>query len=90
MLVDAMERHGHLDLDRIIKSKLVQITAATIDRMLADARVCASTGSANAAKAWEQRSDEASRRAHLLTGAIRPPASLKSTWTNAAVPEDRR
>jgi hypothetical protein len=39
MLVDAMERHGHLDLDRIIKSKLVQISAATIDRMLADARL---------------------------------------------------
>jgi hypothetical protein len=34
MLVDAMERHGHLDLDPVIKSKLVQISAATIDRML--------------------------------------------------------
>jgi hypothetical protein len=39
MLVDAMERHGHLDLDPVIKSKLVQISAATIDRMLADARL---------------------------------------------------
>ena len=38
-LVDAMERHGHLDLDPVIKSKLVQISAATIDRMLADARL---------------------------------------------------
>jgi hypothetical protein len=41
-------------------------------------------------KAWQQRFDEASRRAYLLTGAIRPPASLKSTWTNAGVPDDRR
>jgi hypothetical protein len=39
MLVDAMERHGHLDLDPVVKSKLAQISAATIDRMLADARL---------------------------------------------------
>jgi hypothetical protein len=89
MLVDAMERHGHLDLDRIIKSKLVQISAATIDRMLADARLHID-GQRKRRKAWEQRFDEASRRAYLLTGAIRPPASLKSTWTNAGVPDDRR
>ncbi len=38
MLVDAMERHGHLDLDPVIKTKVLQISAATIDRVLADAR----------------------------------------------------
>jgi hypothetical protein len=38
MLVDAMERHGHLDLDPVIKARLFQISAATIDRMLANAR----------------------------------------------------
>jgi hypothetical protein len=38
MLVDAMERHGHLELDPIIKTKVLQISAATIDRVLADAR----------------------------------------------------
>jgi hypothetical protein len=38
-LVDAMERHGHLDLDPVIKGKLFQVSAATIDRMLANARV---------------------------------------------------
>jgi hypothetical protein len=38
MLVDAMERHGHLDLDPVIKAKLVQVSAASIDRMLANAR----------------------------------------------------
>ena len=38
MLVDAMERHGHLDLDPIIKTKVLQVSAATIDRVLADAR----------------------------------------------------
>ena len=38
MLVDAMERHGHLDLDPVIKTKVLQISAATIDRVLAAAR----------------------------------------------------
>jgi hypothetical protein len=39
MLVDAMERHGHLDLDPVVKARLFQVSAATIDRMLASARV---------------------------------------------------
>lgn len=38
MLVDAMERHGHLDLDPVIKIKILQVSAATIDRVLAAAR----------------------------------------------------
>jgi hypothetical protein len=37
-LVDAMERHDHLDLDPIIKTKVLQVSAATIDRVLAHAR----------------------------------------------------
>ena len=39
MLVDALERHGHLDLDPVIKTKVLQISAATIDRLLAAARL---------------------------------------------------
>jgi hypothetical protein len=39
LLVDAMERHGHLDLDPIIRTKVLQVSAATIDRMLAAARL---------------------------------------------------
>jgi hypothetical protein len=31
-----MERHGHLDLDPVIKAKLLEVSAATIDRMLAN------------------------------------------------------
>ena len=37
-LIDAMERHGHLDLDPVVRSKLLQVSAATIDRALAPAR----------------------------------------------------
>ena len=39
ILVDAMDRHGHLDLDPVIKTKLLQVSAATIDRILAAARL---------------------------------------------------
>ncbi len=38
VLIDAMERHGHLELDPIVKDKLLQVSAATIDRALADTR----------------------------------------------------
>ena len=37
-LLDAMERHGHLDLDPLIRAKVLQVSAATIDRVLAPAR----------------------------------------------------
>ena len=39
MLIDAMQRHGHLDLDPVIKTKVLQVSAATIDRVLAAARL---------------------------------------------------
>jgi hypothetical protein len=34
ILIEAMEGHGHLDLDPTIKAKLLQMSAATIDRVL--------------------------------------------------------
>jgi hypothetical protein len=36
MLVESMERHGHLDLDPVVNTKVWQASAATIDRRLAD------------------------------------------------------
>ena len=39
MLVDAMERHGHLDLHPVVKTKVLQVSAATIDRVLEAARL---------------------------------------------------
>ena len=38
ILVDAMERHRHLDLDAAIKTKVLRASAATIDRVVAAAR----------------------------------------------------
>jgi hypothetical protein len=39
MLVDAMERHCHLDLDLVIKARLFHVSAATINRMPVNARL---------------------------------------------------
>jgi hypothetical protein len=39
MLTDAMERHGHIELDPIVKAKVLTVSAATIDRMLAGTRL---------------------------------------------------
>ncbi len=38
VLVDAMERHGHLHLDTLVKTRLLQVSAATIDRALREPR----------------------------------------------------
>ncbi len=38
MLVTAMERHGHLSLDPVVRQRLQAISAATIDRILAPVR----------------------------------------------------
>lgn len=34
VLIEAMERHGHLSLGSFVKGKLLRISAATIDRFL--------------------------------------------------------
>ncbi len=37
-LVPALERHGHLTLESVTRTKLLAVSAATIDRLLAEAR----------------------------------------------------
>ncbi len=43
ILVEAMERHGHLDLAPDVKSKLAEMSAATIDRALREAKAIGRT-----------------------------------------------
>ncbi|HEY5494226.1 MAG TPA: ISNCY family transposase, partial [Candidatus Anoxymicrobiaceae bacterium] len=38
ILVESMERNGHLDLDAEVQSRLLQMSASTIDRLLAPVR----------------------------------------------------
>jgi hypothetical protein len=44
ILIDAMRRHGHLDLEPPLAAKLASISAATIDRMLTPTRHAALQG----------------------------------------------
>lgn len=37
-LVDAMERHGHIELNTTVRQRLLSASAATIDRLLSDVR----------------------------------------------------
>jgi hypothetical protein len=41
LLIEAMERHGHLQLDPSMRTQLLQVSAATIDRLLSAARASA-------------------------------------------------
>ena len=43
LLVDALERHGHLQLDASVRSKLHVMSASTIDRMLVPIRSAGKT-----------------------------------------------
>lgn len=38
LLIESMERHGHLNLDETVKEKLIDISPSTIDRMLIPVR----------------------------------------------------
>ena len=44
LLIPAMERHGHLALDETVRLRLLEISAATIDRVLAPVQAGASDG----------------------------------------------
>lgn len=56
ILIEALERHGKLSLDSTVKTKLFQISASSIDRVLSDTRQAAShkrkrrTGAATAVR----------------------------------------
>src|SRR3984957_12722686 len=43
-LIDAMERHGHLNLDPAVRESLVSMSAATMDRLLTTVRTTAKQG----------------------------------------------
>src|SRR6266481_1837601 len=41
VLIDAVERHGHLKLDSVVRTRLLRVGAATIDRLLGPQREAA-------------------------------------------------
>ena len=81
VLIDAMERHGHLDLDPIIKEKVLAISAATIDRLLAGIRA-----QIDGQRKRRKGIGAAIRRSIPVrtspTGVTHHPASLRWTWSS--------
>jgi hypothetical protein len=70
MLVGSMEQHGHLSLDEEVRARLMKISAATIDRVLAPMRA-QSSGRARRRTAPSLAIGAACRCGHFPTGAIR-------------------
>src|SRR3954470_23491363 len=62
VLVPAMERHGHLALDEAVRSRLLAVSASTIDRLLRSVRARAGAG----------------RRRSGATSAIRPGVRVRT------------
>ena len=83
MLVEAMERHGHLQLAGEVRSGLLSMSAATIDRALRDVRGVREAGHTGMQRR-RPRSDEASRCEPSRAGMIRRLASWKRTWLRTA------
>lgn len=71
ILLDAMERYGHLSVEPIIKSKLLKISAATIDRLLKPSRI---------------KVDNTSRRRRVSGNAIQRVVPIRtfSDWLDPA------
>jgi hypothetical protein len=79
LLVPALERHGHLKLDEVIRGKVLSMSAATIDRLLRTAR------SATRARKPRRVTPEIRRRIRcerLPTGTTRLLAAWKWTWSH--------
>ena len=82
-LVDAMERHEHLALDPVVRTQVLQVSAATIDRTLANARspmrARVSTSNASAAAAWTRHPAQHSSVHVCRLGGIRSSAYLNAS-----------
>ena len=83
ILVEAMERHGHLQLAPEIRTRLLAMSAATIDRALRAVRETA-VGGKGAGTRHPRRCGGAYRSAPSPTGRIHRPALWRPTWWHTA------
>ena len=81
VLIESMERHGHLRLSPVVRSALLDISAATVDRLLRPVRA-ASGRSRRRRWGWARRSGRVCRYEPSPTGAIRRRATSNATWSN--------
>src|SRR5438128_3909828 len=75
VLIEGMERHGHLQLAAEVRAALLRVSAATIDRALR--RMASRREGSRAAVPCPQRCAAVSRSARSATGTTRLPASSK-------------
>ena len=86
-LIEAMERHGHLDLDPHVRQRLVSASPATIDRLLKPIRE-----TAGGRRKRRVRRKRASRQVPVRTFAdwnAPPQDSSRSTWSHIAAGHSR-
>jgi hypothetical protein len=83
ILVEAMERHGHLRLVQEVRISLLAMSAATIDRSLRDVRRTREVRHA-AGRLLPARSGAACRCARLTAGTIHRRGSSRRIWSRIA------
>jgi hypothetical protein len=79
IMLEAMERHGHLQLAPEVRTGLLTMSAATMDRALCDVR-----GQARGRTRRRAAPSAAVRRVHFLIGATLRQGSLRRTWSRIA------
>ena len=85
ILVEAMERHGHLRLAPEVRTRLLAMSAETMDRALRPVRAQAG-GGPDGGRLRPRRSAAAFRCVPSRTGTIRRRVLSKRTWWPTAAP----
>jgi len=83
VLIESMERHGHLRLDPVVRSALLDISAATIDRLLRSVREASGR---IRRRCWGLGSAirQSVPNGPSMIGANHRPATARPTWSNTA------
>lgn len=86
--VEALERHGELALDPEVRAKLLRVSSATIDRLLAADRAALRIRGRSGTKPGSILRRQIPIRTHRPSGTRLDRASARSTWspTTAAPP----
>jgi len=88
ILVEAMQRHGHVQLASEVRAGLLAMSAATIDRSLREIRGQAG-GATRRRRHLRPQCVAAFRYGHSRAGTIRRPLSWKRSWLRT-VDQQRR
>jgi hypothetical protein len=82
VLIDAMERHGHLDLDPLVRSRRLSASAATIDRLLSPEREAAGHARRRRWGTGSAIRQSVPLRTFADWGVIRRQVTASAIWSN--------